>query len=152
MSKTKAEPQHPDLNNLEQIGGKALAAMSTIAEANQRVVARLVELSSSVAADRVQVMGELGAAAMDAVRGALASMDGREVFESFHRDPFTWYRKGALSALDGTERLVKLMQTSAQIVARDAERLQASCLTTGREIESHASACASRLRDICRQP
>ena len=70
MSTTKTQPQATtEFPPLNQIGGKALDAVSALAEANQRVVGQLIELSSSAAADRLRTLGELQSAALDAARG-----------------------------------------------------------------------------------
>lgn len=148
MSTAKTQPQAPQFPSLSEIGGKTLDAVSVLAEANQRVVGMLIELSSSAASDRLRVIGELGAAAVEAARTNLVPTNPREAFEEFRRDPVACCREGMLSALGNTERIVKLIETNAQIVSRSAERVQASAERTGKEIESTVSTCASKLREI----
>ena len=53
-TKTHSQTTTTEFPPLNQIGGKALDAVSAIAEANQRVVGQLIELSSSAAADRLR--------------------------------------------------------------------------------------------------
>ena len=148
MPSTKAQSQAP-LFPVNEIGAKALDAVSAIAEANQRVIGQLVELSSSAGADRLRTLGELHSAAAEATRAVFTPMNPREAFEEFRQDPVAWYRKGLLSALDGTQRMVKLFETSAQIVTRDTERFQGAAERTGKEIQDAVGACANRLRDLC---
>ena len=61
MSTTKTQPQATtEFPPLNQIGGKALDAVSALAEANQRVVGQLIELSASAAADRLRTLNSRG--------------------------------------------------------------------------------------------
>jgi hypothetical protein len=147
MPSTKAQSQAP-LFPVNEIGAKALDAVSAIAEANQRVIGQILELSSSTAADRLRTLGEFQSAAAEASRGVWAPVSPREAFEEFRQDPVAWYRKGLLSALDGTQRIVKLFETSAQIVARDTERFQGAAERTGKEIQDAVGTCANRLREL----
>ena len=147
MASPKAQSQTP-LFPINEISTKALDAVSAITEANQRVFGQLLELSSSAAADRLRALGELQSAAAEASRGVWAPVNPRETFEEFRQDPVAWYRKGLLSALDGTQRMVKLFETNAQIVARDTERLQGTAERTGKEIQDAVGTCANRLREL----
>jgi hypothetical protein len=147
MPSPKAQPQATQFP-VNEIGAKALDAVSVIAEANQRVIGQLLDLSSSTAADRLRTLGELHAAAAEATRGIWAPVNPREAFEEFRQDPVAWYRKGFLSALDGTQQMVKLFETSAQIVARDTERFQGAAERTGKAIQDAVGGCASRLREL----
>jgi hypothetical protein len=63
-------------------------------------------------------------------------------------DPFAWYRRGFQAVAESTQRAAKLIETNAQIVARNAERLQASTAASAKEIEQAASGYASRMKDI----
>jgi len=67
---------------------------------------------------------------------------------NLRRDPFAWYRKGFQAVAESTQRAAKLIETNAQIVARNAERLQASTAASAKEIEQAASGYASRMKDI----
>ena len=149
MSTTKTQPQATtEFPPFNQIGGKALDAVSALAEANQRVVGQLIELSASAAAERLRTLGELQSAALDATRGVFTPMNPREAFEELRQDPFAWYRKSVASMLDGTQRVFKLFETNAQIVSRNTERFQGTAERTGKEIENAVSTCTSRLREI----
>src|SRR5687767_474453 len=69
MSTTQTGPQATtELPSLHQIGAQALDTVSALAEANQRVVGQLIELSASATADRFRMVGELQSAALDAAR------------------------------------------------------------------------------------
>ena len=147
MSSTKAQSQAP-LFSIDEIGSKTLHIVAALAEASQRVVGQLMELSSSAAGDQLRTLGEMQSAAVEATRGVFAPVNPREAFEEFRQDPLAWYRKGFLSILDGSQRMFKLAETNAQLVSRDAERFQGSAERTGKEIQDTVSACVSRLREL----
>ncbi len=131
------------------VPGKVLEAVSAFAQANDRVVGELIELSSTAARESLRALGELQAAAVDAVRAMpVPSLPRPESLEDLRRDPFAWYRKGFQAIADGTQRAAKLAETNAQIVARNAERLQASADRAAREIEQATSGYVSRMKDI----
>jgi hypothetical protein len=133
---------------LEDLGGKALDAVTALAEANQRVVAQLIELSSTTATERIRMLGELQTAAVEAARSTVAPMSPREAIDELRQDPLAWYRMSVASMLDGTQRMARLIESNAQIVSRNAERISGEAERTGKEIEKAVSTCASRLREI----
>jgi predicted RecB family nuclease len=133
---------------LNEIGAKTIDAVSALAEANQRVVGKLIELSSSAAADRLRTLGELQSAAVEATREVFAPIAPWDAFEDFRNEPSAWYRKNAISALGSVQRMLKLIETNTQIVSRDAQRVQGSAERTAKEIQDAVSTCASRLRDL----
>ena len=131
-----------------EMGTKALETVSAVAEANQRVFGQLIELSSTAAAERLRAIGELQAAAVEAARAALPTTTPREALDELRQDPFAWYRKGLGAALDGTQRLFKLLDTNAQIVSRSAQRFQSAADRNGKEIQDAMRSCATRVREI----
>jgi hypothetical protein len=150
MSTTTTKTQSPtiDFPSFKDLGGKTLEAVSALAEANQRVAAQLIELSSTTATERLRMLGELQSAAVEAARGAFTPMNPREAIDELRQDPLAWYRRGVASMLDGTQRMAKLFESNAQIVSKNAERVSTEAERTGKEIEKAVSTCASRLRDI----
>ena len=132
----------------EGMQGKVLEAVAAFTQANERVVGQLVELSSNAAREGLRAMGELQTAAMDAARAIPMPSAPTETLEDLRRDPFAWYRKGFQAVAESTQRAAKLIETNAQIVARNAERLQASTAASAKEIEQAASGYASRMKDI----
>jgi hypothetical protein len=122
------------------IQDKVLEAVAAFTQANQRVMGELIELSSQAAREGLRTLGELQSAAVDAVRTApMASVPASA--EELRQDPFALYRQG----VQATARLV---ETNTQIVARSAERLQASAERAAREIEQAASGYVGRMKDL----
>jgi len=147
MPSTKPQSKAP-LFPAGDLAAKTLDAVSAITAANQRVIGQLLELSSSAAADGLRTLGELQSAAAEVTRGVFAPVNPRETFEELRQDPIAWYRKSALSALEGTHRIVKLFETNAQIVTRDTERFRHAAERTNKEIQDTVGSCANHLREL----
>ncbi len=133
-----------------QMQAKALDAFAAFAEANQRVLQGFVDLSVSTAKESMRAYAELQSAAVEAARtaqgnGAASTLPTPEEFRS---DPFTWYQKGLLTTVDGTQKVFRLLEANAQVVTRSAERLQATTERTGKEIQEALTSYISRMKDI----
>jgi len=131
------------------VQGKVMEAVSAFAQANERVVSELIDLSSTAAREGLRAIGELQAATMETARGIqMPGMPQPESIEDLRRDPFVWYRKGFQALADSAQRAAKLAETNVQIVTRNMERMQASADHAAREIEQAASGYVSRMKDI----
>jgi hypothetical protein len=121
-------------NNESYVGaqGKVLEAVSAFTEANRRIAGELIELSAQAAREGLRTIGELQSAALETAQ----AMPG-----DLRQDPFAFCRKGF-------EVTGKLVETQAQIIARNAERLQASTERAAREIEQATSGYLSQLKDL----
>jgi hypothetical protein len=136
---------------LTDLRGKALDAASAFAETNQRIAAELVEFSSSAAKETLRACTELQAAALEAARTAPAFPGaGFDTADELRQDPFGWYRKTFVSAIDGTQKAYKVLEANAQIWSRSAERLQASAERSGKQIQETVTGYVSRLHEIYR--
>ena len=128
---------------------KILDAVSAYAQANERIVGELVELSSATAREGVKTFIELQAAALEAAREiSLPGLPKADMLEDLRRDPLAWYRKGLQALADGTQRATKLVETHAQIIARNAEHFQASAERTAKEIEGAGTVYVNKMREI----
>jgi hypothetical protein len=121
-------------NNESYMGvqAKMLEAVAAFTEANRRVAGELIELSAQAAREGLRTVGELQSAALETAQ----AMPG-----DLRQDPFAFCRKGF-------EVTGKLVETQAQIIARNAERLQASTERAAREIEQATSGYLSQLKDL----
>src|SRR6185295_5006946 len=120
--------------SLTDVQGKVIEAVAAFTQANQRVVGELIELSSQAARESLRTLSELQSAAMETVRAMPMPI------EELRQDPFAFYRKGF-------QATAKLVETNAQIVARNVERLQESTGRAAKEIEQAASGYMSRMKD-----
>jgi hypothetical protein len=121
---------------------KVLDAVSAYTQANERVIGELVELGSSTAREGMKTY-------LEAAREiSLPGLPQADMLDELRRDPLAWYRKGLQAVADGTQRATKLVETNAQIVARNAEHFQAFAERTAKEIESAGNTYVNRMREI----
>ena len=137
-------------SQFEGMQGKVLEAVAAFSQANERMVGQLIDLSSSAARESLRAIGELQAAVVDTIRAVPmpSIVPSEETVEGLRRDPLGLYRKGFEAIAESTQRAARLVETNVQIVARTAERLQASAAASAKEIEQAASGYASRMKDI----
>src|SRR5215470_421852 len=105
---TKTQPESPAASAVsESLDGartKAFETVSVLAEANQRVFAHLLELSSVAAREGARTYGDLQSAALNAVRSAPgAGMLFPANMGQLRQDPFAWYRQGIAAAAGATQ-------------------------------------------------
>lgn len=132
-----------------QIQDKMFDSVTALAETNERVMTELVELGSATARESLKGWLAMRAAAVEALRATPApSLPPGDLVDELRRDPLAWYRKGLQAVADGTQRATRLVETNAQIVARNAERLQASTERAAKEIEGAATVYVNRMKEI----
>jgi hypothetical protein len=142
-----AAPMSPE--SLGRVRAKALESVSALAEANERVVGKLIDLSSTAARETFRTYAELQSALLDAMRTAPApALLSGQGLEELRRDPLAWYGKGVVSATDATQRIAKLVETNAQILGRGVERFEASAQQMTKEIRDAVATCVDRIKDI----
>ena len=124
-----------------QLAGKMVETMTVWADANQRVLRELVELSTATAKEGVRLCGELQQGAIETLRSTQsAAARWQGAWSDGAKDPAQLYQKALLSGVDGVERAVKLMEGQAQAITRSAERIQTSAEQAGKGIqESYAT-------------
>src|SRR5262249_6538123 len=149
--KSSSETQAETASELfTQIQTKALDAFAAFAEANQRVLEGFVDLSVSTAKESMRAYAELQSAAVETARAHQPAAPA-PIFptaEELRSDPFTWYQKGLLTTIDGTQKVFRLLEANAQVVTRSAERLQASTERTSKEIQEALTSYVSKMKDI----
>lgn len=133
----------------DQFTTKAIEGVGLWAEANQKVLQRLVDFSTSAAAESVRVYAEIQSSAVQAFKGGqefLLGQNGR--LKDFQKDPFGTYQKGVLEGLGGAQQTFKLVEAGAESVTKSAERLQASAEHASKDIQATFAALGSRLKTL----
>ena len=154
MATTKSQTETQAQTGSElfaQLQTKALDAFAAVAEVNQRVLQGFVDLSVSTAKEGMRAYAELQSAAVEAARAAQpagATPPTLPTAEELRSDPFTWYQKGLLTTVDGTQRVFRMLEANGQVVTRSAERLQASTERTSKEIQEALTSYIGRMKDI----
>ena len=123
---------------------RAIDALSAWAQANERVIGQFVELSAGAAREALRTYGELQSATIESVRGARNPLTPEDATEG----PADWYSRGLVSTVEGTERLAKLMETQAQIVARGSQRFQQAAERATKDIRDAVETYAGRMKEI----
>ena len=129
-------PMQPLLQSnelLAQLTGRAVEAFSLWADANQKLLRELVDLSASTAKEGVRLYAEIQSSAVEAVKeGQSYMLRPHDVQES----------------VESAQRTFKLFEGTAQAVSRSAERLQVTAEHTGREIQATFTQLAGKVQSL----
>ncbi len=130
-----------------QLAGKMVETMTVWADANQRVMRELVELSTATAKEGVRLCGELQQGAIETLRSTQsAAARWQGAWSDGAKDPAQLYQKALLSGVDGVERAVKLMEGQAQAITRSAERIQTSAEQAGKGIQETYATVVEKMK------
>lgn len=130
---------------------KWMEAVSAFAQTNQKVAEELVGLSVAAAKEGMRTYTELSSNAVEAVRAVRPADGGPRPYPTItelQSDPFGWYQKNLLAAVEGTQKTFRLLEANAQALTRSAERLQTSAERSGKEIQEALTSYMSRMKDI----
>ena len=145
-------PMQPLLQSnelLAQLTGRAVEAFSLWADANQKLLRELVDLSASTAKEGVRLYAEIQSSAVEAVKEGQSYMLRRQdELSEAPRDPLSFYQKGMLESVEGAQRTFKLFDGTAQAISRSAERLQVTAEHTGKEIQATFSQLAGKVQSL----
>ena len=128
---------------------RAVEAFSMVAEANQKILRDLVDLSASTAKEGVRLYAELQSSAVEALKeGQDYLLSRQSEIQEAPRDPFAFYQKGVLQSVEGTQKAFKIIESNAQAMTRSAERLQVTAEQTGKEIQATFAQVAGRMKSL----
>lgn len=132
-----------------QFAGKVVETMSAWADANQRVLRELVELSTATAKEGVRLCGELQQGAIETLRTShAAATRWQNAWTDGAKDPAQLYQRALLNGVDGVEKAVKLMEGQAQAITRSAERIQTSAEQAGKGIQETYATVVERMKGV----
>src|SRR5258705_6614572 len=132
-----------------QLTGKAVETMTVWADANQRVLRELVELSTATAKEGVRLCGELQQGAIETLRSSQsAAARWQGAWSDGAKDPVQLYQKALLSGVDGVEKAVKLIEGQGQAIMRSAARLQTSAEQGGKGIQETYAAGGEKVKGV----
>ena len=144
---TSTSPQISDL--FGRATESAVEVFTLWADANQKILRELVDLSADTAREGVRLYAELQSSAIEVVRDGQASLQRRQAAMSEAvRNPLGAYQAGLAEAVEGAHKAFKLVEAGAQAVTRSTERLQVSAEQTGREIQSTLTQLAGRVNTL----
>ena len=132
-----------------QMTSRAVEAFSMLAEANQKIMRDLVDLSASTAKEGVRLYAELSSSAVEAMKEGHAFLLRRQSeLQEAPRDPFSVYQKGLLESVEGAQRDFKILESNAQDMTRSAERLQVTAEQTGKDIQTTFAQVAGKVKSL----
>jgi uncharacterized protein YndB with AHSA1/START domain len=133
---------------LGQVSGKTVETMTVWAEANQRMLQQMVDLSVGAAKESVRLYAELQQGAIEAVRdGQATAMKWQTSWQDTPKDPTEWYQKALAETVDGAQKLFRYFESNAHAMTRSAERLQASAEQAGKSMQDTLEATVTRMKD-----
>ena len=132
-----------------QMTGRAVEAFSVFAEANQKIMRDLVDLSASTAKEGVRLYAELSSSAVEALKESQSYLLRRQgELQEAPRDPLSVYQKGVLESVEGAQKAFKILESNAQAMTRSAERLQVTAEQTGKDIQATFAQVASKVKSL----
>ena len=133
---------------LGTVSGKTVETMTLWADANQRLLQQMVDLSAGAAKESVRLYAELQQGAIEAVRdGQATAMKWQSTWQDAPKDPMLWYQKALVESVDGAQKFFRLLEGNAQAMTRSAERLQASAEQAGKSLQETFEATVTRMKD-----
>ena len=103
--------------------GKVVETMTVWADANQRALRELAELSAATAKEGVRLYAELQQTGIEAVRDAQATAMGWQTsWQDAPRDPMAWYQRALTDSVENAQKWFRILEGNAQAVTRTADR------------------------------
>jgi hypothetical protein len=132
-----------------QGSGKAVETITVWADANQRVLRELAELSAATAKEGVRLYAELQQAGIEAVRDAQASaLRWQTAISEAPRDPLAWYQRALTDGVEAAQKWFQMLEGNAQAVTRTAERLQTTAEQAGKGIQESFSEAVTKMKEV----
>jgi hypothetical protein len=134
---------------LTQMTSTAVEVFTLFADANQKILRELVDLSASAAKEGVRLYAELQSSAVEAVKDGQAFLLRRQVeLQGAPADPAGSYQRGLLESVESAQKALRLFEGNAQAVTRSAERLQVSAEQAGQEIQATFTRLSTRVTSL----
>lgn len=132
-----------------QGAGKAVEAMTLWADANQRVMREMAELSAATAKEGVRLYAELQQAGIEALREAQAtSLRWQSAWQDAPRDPLAWCQRALTDGVENTQKWFRMLEGNAQAMTRTAERLQTTAEQAGKGIQESFTETVTKMKDV----
>ena len=132
-----------------QGSSRAVEAMTLWADANQRVVRELAELSAATAKEGVRLYAELQQAGVEVLRDTqAAALRWQSSWPEAARDPLAWYQRALADGVESTQTWFRILETNAQAMTRTAERLQSTAEQAGKGIQESVSETVTKLKGV----
>jgi len=132
-----------------QSAGKAVETLSVWADANQRVLRELAELSAVTAKESVRLYGEVAQSMVQALSDAQAqTLRWQAAWQDAPKDPMAWYHRALSETVDNAQKAFRLLEGHAQAVTKSAERLSTTAEQTGKGIQETFSSVVTKMKEV----
>jgi len=132
-----------------QNAGKAVETLSVWADANQRVLRELAELSAVTAKESVRLYGEIAQSMVQALSDAQAqSLRWQAAWQEAPKDPMLWYHRALSEGIDNAQKAFRLLEGQAQAVTKSAERLSTTAEQAGKGIQETFSSVVTKMKEV----
>ncbi len=132
-----------------QFTGKAIDALALWADANQKILRELADVSAAAAKEGVRLYAELQSNAVEAVKEGQAYWFRKQTeLGEGQKDPFGWYEKAILEAVEETQKGFKLVEGNAHAIGESVERLEVLGQQTGKQIQQTFAALGSEIKKL----
>jgi methyl-accepting chemotaxis protein len=132
-----------------QSAGKAVETMSVWADANQRVLRELAELSAATAKESVRLYGELTQSMVQAFgEFQTQSLRWQATWQESAKDPVGWYQTALTQTVDNAQKAFRALESNAQAVTKSAERLSSTAEQAGKGIQETFSGVVTKMREV----
>jgi hypothetical protein len=149
MDETKSTANAKNAADPVQFAGKAVETFALWADANQRILGQLVELSAGAAKESARLYAELQQTTVDVLRDTQATaLRWQTHWPEVFKDPARFYQQTLVESVDGAQKAFRLVEGNAQAVARSAERWQASAEQAGRGIQETVKITVGKIKDV----
>jgi predicted deacylase len=129
--------------------GKAVETLSVWADANQRVMHELAELSAVTAKESVRLYGEIAQSMVQALSDAQAqSLRWQAAWQEAPKDPMLWYHRALSETVDNAQKAFRLLEGHAQAVTKSAERLSTTAEQAGKGIQETFSSVVTKMKEV----
>lgn len=132
-----------------KVAGKAVEAFALWADANQKVLRQMVDLSASTAKEGVRLYAEISSSAVEAVKDTQSYLERRQSeWQGVPGDPLSYYQKNLVDSVEGVQKAFKMLEGNAQAITRSAERLQVTAEQAGKEIQATFAELAGKVQSL----
>lgn len=128
---------------------QAVETLSVWADANQRVMRELAELSAVTAKESVRLYGEIAQSLVQALSDAQAqTLRWQAAWQEAPKDPIAWYHRALSESIDNAQKAFRLLEGNAQAVTKSAERLSTTAEQTGKGIQETFSSVVTKMKEV----
>ena len=132
-----------------QSAGKAVETMSVWADANQRVLRELAELSAATAKESVRLYGELAQSMVQAFSEfQTQSLRWQATWQDSAKDPVGFYQKALTETVDTAQKAFRVIESNAQAVTKSAERLSSTAEQAGKGIQETFTGVVTKMKEV----